>query len=193
MTRNLTKQKLVLLSSLVTLFFLSIPLSYAADDLPHSAGITVGQVWPSGDFGKDVEGAVAPGLFYEYAASDVFSVYAEALRSNHSSDSLKLWNYAAGIKSVLIYIDKLAPYAFVGMGLYHVDRNLPATNETATKTLFGFNFGLGADLDLNDRVFVGMDFQFHNVFTGSVDLPGAGHTTVSGRWSGLFMRAGYRF
>ena len=56
----------------------------------HSVGLMVGQVWPAGEIGKDVDAAVAPGLFYEYAASDVFSLYASGIRSNHSEDNLKI-------------------------------------------------------------------------------------------------------
>jgi opacity protein-like surface antigen len=187
------KQKIVFGGFLVTTLFLFSTQSKAATaaSFNHSAGLMVGQVWPSGNFGQNIEGSVGPGIFYEYAASDIFSVYAEALKSTHASDSLKITSYAAGIKSVLIYIDKLAPYAEFGMGLYNVDQAVAAG--TASKTLFGFNIGVGADLDLNDRVFAGMVFQFHNIFTGTAELPNGGHTEISGRWSGLFIRGGFRF
>lgn len=186
-------QKLVLLGFLITALFLSVVSNVGATEGDHSVGLMVGQAWPSGDLGQNMEGAVVPGIFYEYAASDVFSVYAEGLRSTHSNKALKLTTYAVGIKSVLIYIDKLAPYALLGMGLYDVTKTVGTARETAGKTLFGFNLGLGADLDLNERVFMGMAFQLHNVFSGSVDLPVNGRTELSGRWSGLFIRGGFHF
>lgn len=184
-------QKLVLLGFLVATLFLSVVSNVGAAEGDHSAGVIVGQVWPSGDIGEGMEGSVAPGLFYEYAASEVFSVFAEGLRSSHTNKSLKIATYSVGIKSVLIYLDKLAPYALLGMGLYDVEKVYGS--ETAGKTLFGFNLGLGADLDLNERAFVGMAFQLHNIFSGSVDLPVRGRTELSGRWTGLFLRGGFRF
>ncbi|NUM89789.1 MAG: hypothetical protein HUU37_11330, partial [Bdellovibrionales bacterium] len=134
-------------------------------------------IWPSGEIGHDMDGAVAPGLFYEYEASEVFSVYGNVFKSNHTNDKLKLLSKAAGIKAVLVYVDKY----------------VPRTAETAAKTLFGFNAGVGADLDLNDQFFVGMAFHLHNIFSGAVDLPVNGRTELSGRWTGFFLRGGIRF
>src|SRR4051812_6613077 len=114
----------------------------------HSAGLMVGQVWPSGEIGKDVDSAVAPGLFYEYAASDVFSAYFQGIRSNHSEKALKLTSTALGIKAHLFYVDKLAPYVMVGAGLYFVNKKIGT--ETASKTNFGFHLGAGAELDISE-------------------------------------------
>lgn len=180
-----------LLQALTILCLAAAPLQGAAEG--HSVGPMVGQVWPSGEIGHDMDGAVAPGLFYEYEASEVFSVYGNVFKSNHTNDKLKLLSTAAGIKATIIYIDKLAPYAFFGMGLYFVDKYIPRTAETASKTLFGFNTGLGADLDLNDQFFVGMTFHLHNLFSGAVELPRNGRTELSGRWTGFFLRGGIRF
>lgn len=157
----------------------------------HSVGLMVGQVWPAGEIGKDVDAAVAPGLFYEYAASDVFSLYASGIRSNHSDGNLKLTSTNVGIKANLFYFDRLAPYALLGAGLYFVDKRFGP--ETASKTNFGLHLGLGAELDLSDRFFVGLEFDLHNLFTSTVTLPGRGRTDISGRWTGFFLRGGARF
>lgn len=157
----------------------------------HSAGLMVGQVWPAGEIGKNVDGAVAPGLFYEYTASDVFSLYAMGVRSSHNNEALKLLSTSLGIKANLVYFDKLAPYAMLGAGLYFVDKRI--ATETAEKTNFGIHFGLGAELDLSEKFFIGLQFDIHNLFAGTVDLPIAGRTEISGRWTGFFLRGGLRF
>lgn len=158
----------------------------------HSAGLMIGQAWPSGDFGKNVDGNVAPGVFYEYAASDIFSLYATGTRSSHSDETLKITSTDLGIKSNLVYYDKLSPFAFLAMGLYFVDKRL-TTREEAKGTLFGFNAGAGADLDLSDKFYLGMLFTLHNLFAKKVTLPIAGTTELSGRWAGFFLRGGFRF
>lgn len=167
--------------------------SKAASDFPHSAGLQVGQAWPAGDIGRDVDGAIVPGIFYEYAASDVFSLLANAYKSSHSDGRLKLTSTSIGIKGNLVYYDKLSPYATVGMGLYFLRKTVGAAQENAEKTLFGINLGLGADLDLSERFFIGMLFTIHNVFSGAVNLPVNGRTELSGRWSGFLLRGGFRF
>lgn len=151
----------------------------------------VGQTWPAGEIGHNVDGAVAPGLFYEYAASDVFSVYASGIRSSYNEGAVKLTSTNVGIKANLFYIDKLSPYAMLGAGLYFVNKRYGT--ETAEKTNFGLHLGLGAELDLSNMFFMGLEFDVHNLFTSSVNLPARGRTEISGRWSGFFLRGGVRF
>ena len=165
----------------------------AAEEKAHSAGLMIGQAWPSGEIGKDVDGNVAPGIFYEYAASDVFSLYTNYLYSTHTNSKLTLGSSDLGIKANLVNYDKLSPYAFLGMGLYFVNKRIGAANEIASATLFGFNLGTGADLDLSDRFYIGMFFTFHNMFAKTLTLPIAGNTELSGRWAGIFLRGGVRF
>jgi opacity protein-like surface antigen len=176
---------------LLGVFLFCFPLLALAEPGDNSAGLMVGQVWPAGEIGQNVEGTVAPGLFYEYAASDVFSAYADLVRSSHSEQALELLSTTVGMKANLIYFDKLSPYAMVGAGLYFVDKKYGA--ETAHKTNFGLHLGIGADLDLSDLVFIGLEFDVHNLFSSTVDLPVAGRQEISGRWTGFFLRGGVRF
>jgi len=184
---------------LCLLFFMAIlasqPTTAAAEssDSKHSTGLMVGQVWPSGELGKDVDGNVAPGIFYEYAASDIFSLYSNAIHSSHSNEKLKMLSTDLGIKANLVYYDKLSPYALLGMGLYFVNKKVGATQEEAEATLFGFNLGLGADLDLSEYFYMGMIFSIHNMFSKTISLPLNGNTELSGRWTGFFLRGGVRF
>jgi opacity protein-like surface antigen len=173
-------------------FFLSLPCFAAVED-PHSVGFLIGEAWPSGQIGGNIDGAVAPGLFYEYAASDVFSLYASGMKSNHDDGQLKLLSTDLGFRANLVYYDKLTPFVDFGMGLYFVNKIVGVANETASKTLFGMNLGLGADLDLSNRFFVGMMLSIHQMFSGATTLPVNGRTELSGRYAGFFLRGGVRF
>lgn len=178
---------------ITSLGFFAFFLSTHAWAEGHSVGLMVGQTWPAGEIGKNVDGAVAPGLTYEYAASDVFSVYASGIHSSHNDGALKITSTNVGIKANLLYLDKLAPYAMVGAGLYFVKKEIGAAREVAKKTNFGLHLGLGAELDLSEMFFIGLEFDIHNLFAGTVNLPTAGRTEISGRWTGFFLRGGVRF
>jgi opacity protein-like surface antigen len=175
-------------------FFFSL-FAHAADG-DQAAGLMVGQVWTSGEIGKDVDGAVAPGIFYEYGASDIFSLYASAISSKHNDGMLKLTSTNLGMKANLLFLDKLSPYALVGAGLYFVKRQIsiaPVPPAEAKKTVFGLQLGVGAELDLSRRFFVALELDIHNLFSGSVTVPGYGKTEISGRWTGFFLKSGVRF
>lgn len=176
-----------------TIFLLCVarvPAAFAeAGD--HSVGLAIGQSWPAGEIGQGLDGALTGGLFYEYAASDVFSVYASGLRGSYNEGALKLTSTSVGIKANLFYIDKLSPYAMLGAGLYFVDKAYGA--ERAEKTNFGLHLGLGAELDLSNMFFMGLEFDVHNLFSSTINLPVRGRTEISGRWSGFFLRGGVRF
>lgn len=151
----------------------------------------IGQVWPAGEIGKNVDANMAPGIFYEYTASDVFSLYASGVQSYHSDGLLKLLSTNLGMKANLVYFDKLSPYALVGAGLYTVRKRIGA--ETVKKTNFGLHLGLGAELDLSDLFFIGLEFDIHNLFSSTVTLANGGRQEISGRWTGFFLRGGVRF
>jgi opacity protein-like surface antigen len=187
---RLFRYGVALVATTLLLCVAAIPNAHAeAGD--HAVGLVIGQTWPAGEIGQGLDGAVAPGLFYEYAASDVFSVYASGVRSSHNDGALKLTSTNVGIKANLFYIDKLSPYAMLGAGLYFVDKAYGS--ERAEKTNFGLHLGLGAELDLSDLFFMGLEFDVHNLFSSTVNLPIRGRTEISGRWSGFFLRGGVRF
>jgi opacity protein-like surface antigen len=183
--------KSLLLGFFMAFFALGSPALAATGD--NAAGLMVGQVWPSGEIGKDLDGAVAPGIFYEYSASDVFSVYATGVRSSHNNGDLKLTSTNLGMKAHLVYYDKLSPYALLGAGLYFVRKVVGTARETASSTNFGFNLGLGCELDVSDRFFLGLELDIHNLFAAYKTLPLNGRTEISGRWTGFFLKGGVRF
>jgi opacity protein-like surface antigen len=176
------------------LALLASPLSFAkgSSSSGSAAGIQVGQVWPAGVIGESVDNAIVPGLFYEYQSGEAFGLKVDWIRARHPNDRLAIDTFSAAIKANIIYYDQLIPYAFFGMGMYLVDKMVPITNEDASKTLFGMNFGFGLDLDLSSMAFVGMQFGVHNIFSGNATVP-SGIYELSGRYSSFLMRAGIRF
>lgn len=183
-------------SACLLFFFCLLGFSPLALANEHAAGLAIGQVWPSGDIANgDVDSTLGPQIFYEYEASDIFSLFANAMPLSHTDGRLKVTTTSLGIKANLIYYDKLSPYAFFGMGLNFVNKEFVTggVSERAKKTLFGLNLGVGADLDINETFFAGMAFSLYNLFSNSVTLPRAGRVELSGREAGLFLRAGVRF
>lgn len=142
-----------------------------------------------------MDASVAPGIFYEYTASDVFSLYASGNRSSHNEGNLKLTSLNVGMKAHLIYFDKLAPYAVLGTGLYFVDKLVTrnGVGNRAKKTNFGLHLAVGAELDLSEQFFMGLQLDIHNLFASYVNLPNHGRTEISGRWTGFFLQGGVRF
>jgi hypothetical protein len=183
-------------SQICLLFFvlLTSPLAFAVDKEGNNAiGPIVGQIWPSGDIGKNAEGNVGYGLSYEYEAGDVFAAYGNWITSSHSDGNFKQNAFSAGIRSNLVYLDRLTPFAFLGLGLNTIKKIPPGMTAPASATLFGINLGVGADLDLNERFFFGLIFDLHNYFSKTITLSNGSRYEVSGRWAGLFLRGGVRF
>lgn len=173
------------------LFSLSLAPLAKAEPGDHSAGLMLGQVWPAGEIATNVDGNMAPGIFYEYTASDVFSLLASGVQSKHSDGLLKIFSANVGMKANLVYFDKLSPYAIVAAGIYNVKKRYGA--ETISKTNFGLQLGLGAELDISERFFIGLQFDVHNLFSSNVTLANGTRQEISGRWTGFFLRGGVRF
>ncbi len=164
----------------------------------HSAGLQFGQVWVTGDFVEEALSTTAPGLFYEYRASDVFALKIDlkwiSLKQGLHNDRLSIFSSTAGIRANLVYYDKLVPYAAFGVGLYFVDKSTPdSPGEDLSTSNFGVNLTLGSDLNLSDRAFVGLALTLHQLFSDTATLPNDTKTDVSGRWSSFLLRAGMRF
>jgi len=162
-------------------------------ELPNAAGLMVGQIWPAGQIGANVDGAMAPGIFYEYEASDVFCVYGQGLFANFNYGGLKTTDTTVGIKAHLVYYDKLAPFVLVGAGLYFVKLATSSPTEIASKTVFGFHLGAGADLDITERFLIGLQFDVHSLFAGTAITASTKRVEISGRETGFFLRGGVRF
>lgn len=135
----------------------------------HYFGIGIGQTFLFGDFEKNGTSKITPDFFYNYSASYSFDFMANLHYSKfeYKENSVQLPGLAFSIKAKGFQFDAFSPFALGGLGFY-----LPMakymTNDGMVKThsrlVFGFNFGGGAELRLNDKVNVGVIAQFHHPF-----------------------------
>jgi len=97
-----------------------------------------------------------------------------------------------GIKTKFYQIDNFSPFAVAGLGFYapKVRREIRGQLvESETKVAFGYHFGGGGDLKLNDKVTVGLYGSFHNPFDVKQELG----PEVEGRYYKLLITAFYSF
>ncbi len=166
--------------ALFLLFFLSTPAW--AENSPHTVGVRFGQVWPAGILGEGVNANTSPGLFYEYAASESFSLHSNITRSTHN-ELLYLTSATLGIRGNLFFVDQLVPYVSAGVGLYNAKKKDNTTH-------FGMNLSFGTDLDLNNTSLIGLSMEFHNIFASNASVDSG---EVSGSWISFLVRGGLRF
>ena len=73
------------------------------------------------------------------------------------------------------------------------NKAIPQLTIIASKTVFGLHLGLGAELDLSQLFFLGLQFDVHSLFAGTAITPSTKRVEISGRWTGFFLRGGVRF
>ena len=157
---------------------------------PHSFSLSLGQVWSAGDVSRDAGSTVGGGVVYEYAASDVFSMQAGAFRSEHQ-EHLGLLSTTLSVKANLIYYDQLVPYAFFGAGFYFASAP-PEGENKINSTHFGIKLGVGADLELNHTFFLGALLSIDNLFSDRAKAPNGQEMRLTGRFSSILVRFGFR-
>lgn len=161
---------------------------------PHSIGVGLGQTFLMGDFGKIGDDKISPDLYYNYVASHSFDFLANFHFSSHElgKQKVSLMGIAFNIKAKLFNFDNFSPFLTGGLGFYSpkLRRNLAdEMKDSERKTTFGYNFGAGLDLDLNERVRVGLIALVHNPF----DVVQDKQPDVEGAYSKLQLTAFYKF
>ena len=147
-------------------------ISSSIDESPlgsHSVGVGLGQTFLTGDFGENGEDSITVDLYYKYKASYSFDLIVNGHYSSHSlsEKESQLFSLNAGIKAKLYNFDSFNPYVLGGLGFY-----LPAVTriisdslkESESKLSFGTHIGLGGELELNEKVSVGVLAHYHNPF-----------------------------
>lgn len=135
----------------------------------HSVGLGFGQTFLLDDLEDNGEDKITVDAFYNYSASHSFDLLVNAHISKHKFRGTHaiVRGIAPGIKAKLYQFDNFAPYAVGGLGLYMPKVRRITNNtvqETESKLVFGYHFGAGADLNLNNHVSVGLLFHVHNPF-----------------------------
>jgi len=148
----------------------------------HGIGFGIGQNVLMGNYGKYGKDKITLDLLYSYAASYSFDVLIDAHYSvqQDNGEKMRTTGLATSIKGRLVEFDNLSPYLLGGVGFYapraYREKNTGGKKWTEDKITFGFNFGAGLDLRLNDQFVVGLMTQLHTPFTiaqeGQSDLKG---------------------
>ena len=141
----------------------------------HSLGLGVGQTFLFGNLGDYGQNSIAlpPDLYYIFSASHSFSFIANLHYSahkndsdqspNHGQDRTQLMGLALGIKGKLWEFDAFSPYLIGGLGFYH-----PQVRDTTTQSknqiVLGTHLGLGAELQLNNHLAMGLLVHGHKPF-----------------------------
>lgn len=161
---------------------------------PHAIGIGLGQTFLLGDFADNGDDKITPDLYYNYIASHSFDFLANFHWSSHKHGRTKttLSGLALGIKAKLYNFDNFSPFGTAGLGFYNpkMKREINGVyKQSETHLSFGYHFGAGADLDLNDRVRVGLIGMVFNPF----DIKQDNQPDVEGAYYKLQLTAFYKF
>ncbi len=174
----------------------SIPQKTTFDDgvNAHSIGLGIGQTFLTNDFDDNGNSEITPDLYYNYSASHSFDLFINFHYSKHEKGDkeVRLMGLAPALKAKLFSFDNFAPIAFGGFGFYQpvVKRIIQGQiKQSESKTVFGYHFGGGAELKLNEHFATGVLFHFHNPFDVKQDVD----PEVEGSYYKLMLTGFYTF
>ena len=160
----------------------------------HSVGIGIGQFFLQGGFNDFGQDKITFDLFYNYLASYSFDFMINLHHSSHKKkkNEISLTALAIGIKAKIFNFDAFSPYVYGGFGFYIPKVTRALSNKTIiseTKTVFGYHFGGGAELDLNKKFKVGIMAHLHNPF----DVQQDDQPAVVGHYYKFLLTLFYKF
>lgn len=160
----------------------------------HQIGVGIGETFLHGKFDDRGAEQITLDFFYDYAASYSFDLLLNFHLSNHThnGEEVDLASLNMNIKSKLFNFDQFSPYALGGLGFYYPSWETITGSGTVSsegKFVFGFQVGLGAELDLNERYNIGILLMYFNPFKVKQDS----QTDVSGSYSKLLITTMYAF
>ena len=160
----------------------------------HSVGVGIGQTFLNSDFDKLADSSITGDLYYNYSASYSFDFMANLhyWKQSKNKTEVRTLGIAPGIKGKFYQFDNFTPYAVGGLGFYNplVKRyQNDSLVESDSKWVFGYHFGAGADLKLNETITVGVLVHFHNPF----DVKQDNGSTIEGSYQKLMLTSFYSF
>lgn len=167
----------------------------SANDLNrHSLGIGVGQTFLNGEFKELANSSITADLYYAYSASYSFDFMANLhyWTQDKGQTKVRTLGIAPAIKGKFYQFDNFSPYALGGLGFYNpqVKRYINnAYQESESTWVFGYHFGAGAELKLNEKVSIGALVHFHNPF----DVKQDNGADVEGSYQKLLLTSFYTF
>jgi hypothetical protein len=141
----------------------------------HGLGLGIGQTLLFQDFADHGDDELAFDLFYQYRASYTFDFLANFHTNTYKKDDNQKTDITAftlNIKGRLFDFDAFAPFLSGGLGMYwaRVTRYRGAVLQQSEKeSVLGLNFGLGADLQLNEHFSFGFAAFYHQPFNVKQD------------------------
>ena len=135
----------------------------------HTLSLGVGQSFLYGGMKNHGEDSITTDLYYLFSASYSFSFVSNLHYSGHKDgrEEVKLRGLALGIKGKLWQFDSLSPYLLGGLGFYApLVKQLKdgGLKKSKNKIILGFHFGTGVDLQLNNKLMIGLLLHYHNPF-----------------------------
>lgn len=159
----------------------------------HSLGLGLGQTFVQGDFSSNGRDKITYDFFYNYSASHSFDLsinYHSSLHKRRGGFS-RLRGLAVGIKGKLYQFDSFSPFVLGGLGFYapKIGKQVSGTMvESSSRAVFGFNAGVGGELNLNRKTSVGILALYHNPFDRSEDVM----SDIEGSYFKLLITTYYR-
>lgn len=135
----------------------------------HSIGLGLGQTFLMGQFSERGDDGITPDFYYSYSVSHSFDLMGNFHYSTHQekNSQVTVAGLSLAVKARLFHFDSFSPFAFGGLGFYRPTetRQVGRRNLTsASKFVFGTNFGVGGDLQLSDRFSFGTLLHYHDPF-----------------------------
>lgn len=157
----------------------------------HSVGLGLGQTFLLGNFENRGDDQITFDFLYAYTASYSFDLLVGVHSSHHKlkDESVNLQGYTMSIKARSYEFDAFSPFVLGGLGFYMPVIEEKDGEKSDPKYTFGFNFGAGADLRLNDKVIVGLLAHYHKPFEVKQDDT----ENVRGSYFKLLLTAMYLF
>ncbi len=157
----------------------------------HAIGIGLGQTFLLGQFDDFGDDQIAADFLYTYTASYSFDLLINLHFSEHSSKRRKVFlrGYTMSIKGRAYEFDAFSPYLLGGLGFYSPQIQETNGDQSKEKLTFGFNFGGGVDLRLNNHVVIGIMGQFHKPFEVEQDVT----KDINGSYAKLLLTCMYLF
>lgn len=160
----------------------------------HNLSLGVGQVFLLGELGNNYDNAIGPELHYAYGVSDLFAFESNFGYHAHSrnTSNVSIWNLSAGVRSNLMYFDRLIPYFNIDLGFYHPSFTYPVSGSAST-TLFGLQLGMGLDLLISRSVFFGTALAYNDMFGSTKNDSSGVARSLGGSYLSFMIHAGYTF
>jgi hypothetical protein len=160
----------------------------------HNLSIGVGEDFLFGSLGNTYDNAIGPEIHYAYGVSDLFAFESNFGYHSHSrgSDSVSIWNLAAGLRTNLIYFDQLVPFLNVDLGFFHPSFSY-AGGGSASSLLFGLQLGGGVDLLLSRSMFFGAALNYNDMFDSTKTDSNGVSRGLGGSYVSFMVHIGYSF